>query len=352
LRLSRGSRIADFRQWRGTPPAERVVSTDRATRLTLVPFFPDGQCAVVRIGGGFELPSGRVECGEDLALDASLRILLATAGFRRQSFHAFAQRGEHVLAWCEGNAYRGNRPHATVPLEIGAPDAIVELLRASGATRLAELVDTAVRSYQSIDPEAFLVEQNHLLERAYLAADTAEAGSGFGGTPAEWRAAREPVTDGIDRDGTLLDLGCANGLLMESVHRWCGERGITIEPYGVDIGPGLVDRARVRLPQWADRIWVGNAADWVHPDGARFDFVHTLLDEVPRRRRADLVSHILGVLVQPGGRLLVSHYLRTADHDRTAAEQLRDLGWAVVGESRPRLDAPGTPPQTAWIDAP
>jgi 2-polyprenyl-3-methyl-5-hydroxy-6-metoxy-1,4-benzoquinol methylase len=290
--------------------------------------------------------------GEDYLLDSALRIPLETAGFRRQTFHAFARRGTHVFAWCEGARYRGNRPHADVPLEIGEPGDIVNRLRAAGASELADIVEAATRSYQSIDAETLHAEHNQLLERAYLGAPTAEGGSGFGGSPEEWRAGREPITDAVDRDGTFLDVGCANGLLMDSVHAWCAERGIAVEPYGLDIAPGLVTHARERLPQWADRIWLGDASTWVHPDGMRFDFVHTLLNAVPRRRRAELVRHGLQELVRPGGRLLVSYYIRSAEHDRTAAEQLQDLGFEVAGESRPRLDAPGSPPQTAWVIAP
>ena len=84
----------------------------------------------------------------------------------------------------------------------------------------------------------------------------------------------------------------------------------------------------------------------------RFDYVHTLIDSVPARRRTDLVAHALGELVRPQGRLLVSYYIRSAEHDRTAAEQLADLGFEVAGESRPRLDMPDSPPQTAWVIAP
>ena len=322
-------------------------------RLTFVPFFPDGYCAVVRSeGGGYELPTGDVLDGEDYLLDSALRIPLETAGFRRQTFHAFARRGMHVYAWCEGARYRGGRPHADVPLEIGEPDDIANRLRVAGATESADIVEAATRSYQSIDAETLHAEHNRLLERAYLSAPTAEGESGFGGSPAEWRAGREPITDAIDRDGTFLDVGCANGLLMESVHAWCAERGVDIEPYGLDIGPGLVTRGEERLPQWADRIWLGDASAWVHPGGMRFDFVHTLLDAVPRRRRTDLVAHLLDELVRPQGRLLVSYYIRSAEHDRTAAEQLHDLGFDVAGESRPRLDAPAAPPQTAWVVAP
>jgi hypothetical protein len=51
------------------------------------------------------------------------------------------------------------------------------------------------------------------------------------------------IVDGIDSDGTFLDLGCANGPLMESVVEWAAERGHRIEPYGVDLAPGLAQLA-------------------------------------------------------------------------------------------------------------
>ena len=256
------------------------------------------------------------------------------------------------MTWCEGARYRGWRPHAAVPLEIGEPDAIAGRLRAAGSPDLAEIVEAATRSYRSIDAETFHADNLRILERAYLRAETAEGGSGFGGSPEDWRTAREPITDGVDADGSFLDIGCANGLLMESVHAWCGERGVAIEAYGLDIAPGLVRLARSRLPQWSDRIWLGDASNWVHAEGMRFDYAHSLIDAVPSRRRADLVRHLLDRVVRPAGRLLVSHYIRSAEHDRTAVEQLEDLGFDVVGHSTPRGDASHLPPQTAWVTAP
>ncbi len=95
------------------------------TRLTVVPFLPDGACAVIRVAGAdYRLPSGPVAPDEDLFVDASLRVLLETAGFRRQTFHEFARRDDEVFAWCEGDVYGGNRPHARVPLTIDEPDAL------------------------------------------------------------------------------------------------------------------------------------------------------------------------------------------------------------------------------------
>jgi SAM-dependent methyltransferase len=160
------------------------------------------------------------------------------------------------------------------------------------------------------------------------------------------------VCDAIESDGTFLDIGCANGLLMESVVAWCAEKGVAVEPYGIDVSEPLVQRARERLPRWADRIWVGDALDWAHPEGLRFDVVHVLLDAVRDARWRDLIDHLLSRVVAPGGRLLVSQYDQV-DPDQHAAAVLTRLGHRVEGETR-APQVPGRPPgsPSAWIAGP
>jgi SAM-dependent methyltransferase len=80
-----------------------------------------------------------------------------------------------------------------------------------------------------------------------------------------------------------------------------------IEPYGLDFAPALAELARRRLPQWADRIFVGaDALTWEPP--TRFDFVRTELVYVPAERRPRLVERLLADVVAPGGRLILSGY--------------------------------------------
>jgi hypothetical protein len=133
---------------------------------------------------------------------------------------------------------------------------------------------------------------------------------------------------------------------------WCAERGVRLEPYGVDLSAGLVAEARRRLPRWAERLWVGNALDWTAPGGRRFDFVHTLLDLVPAARLEQMVRHQLDHLVVPGGRLLVSSYGPARDRSRHAEQVLRRLGFPVDGVTEP-ADSPAgrAQPPTAWIRA-
>lgn len=311
-------------------------------QLTFVPFRNDGLCGAIPTSTSVTLPSGAVLPGEHWILDSSLRIPLETAAFRMQRVVPIGSSplddGLHVYAWLEGAApYTGDRPHADIEPVVLAPE---ELASRLADPVLSRVVLDAARSYRSEDDSAYYANNLRLLEPAYLREPTAEGGSGFGGSPERWRQHREHIADGIDRDGTLLDIGCANGLLMETLQTWAGERGHTIEPYGVDLATGLVELARKRYPAWASRIEVGNAIDYVPSNGRRFTFVHTLVDCVPEHRRTELIRHVVDDLLEPGGRILVSQYGALAGVDRTARERLEDAGYAVAGESQ----------GTAWSD--
>jgi SAM-dependent methyltransferase len=154
-----------------------------------------------------------------------------------------------------------------------------------------------------IDDAQWFAEMAAIFEAAYLAGDNPREQSGFGGDEARWEAGRRPIADAIDRDGTFLDIGCASGHLLESLVDWTPHR---IELYGLDLAPALVELARRRLPQSADRIFLGNALTWEPP--LRFDFVRTELVYVPDARRRAFVERLLSHVVTPGGRLILSGY--------------------------------------------
>jgi SAM-dependent methyltransferase len=166
----------------------------------------------------------------------------------------------------------------------------------------ADAIDAA-RARGAIDDEVWFAEMTEIFEAAYLAGDNPRARSGFGGDEARWEAARRPIADAIDGDGTFLDIGCASGHLLESLVDWTPFR---IEPYGLDLAPALVELTRSRLPQWADRIFVGNALSWDPP--RRFDFVRTELVYVPAERKRGFVERLLSEVVAPDGRLILCGY--------------------------------------------
>jgi len=232
-----------FTPVRSDPPADGV------RHITFVPLLADGSCALVLGPAGphdLRLPSGEVRDGEDYLIDTVLRIPLETAGFRYQRFRPFGLNGDHLYAWIEGAPYQGERPHAKVELAIESAENAAARLRQAGRGELAAAVTAAARSYRTLDDETYYADSLRTLERAYLRGSTPQEGSGFGGDEAAWRLARYHITEAIAAAGTFLDVGCANGLLMESVVTWCAERGLQVEPYGVDLGAGLVTLANTR----------------------------------------------------------------------------------------------------------
>ncbi len=326
----------------------------RVRRVTVVPYGDDVQGWVLARGGQrLLLPSGAVGADEGPKLDAILRIPLEVAGFRRQAWYPLAQDGGHLQVWAVGARYRGAQRGAGPEWWHGAAVDAAELLRAQGDDDWAEVVLAADRDRAELTDAEFYEGNRWLLEPAYLAGTTPQQGSGFNGPYEEWRAARSIICDAIDQDGTFLDVGCANGYLMECVVDWSAEKGVHVEPYGMDLSAALVAEARRRRPQWADRLWVGNAINWIPPAGLRFDVVHTLIDCVPDHAHGELLAHLLHQVVAPAGRLVVSSYVDISDTHRHAAAVIRRAGLAVDGETRPAIRAAGrASAPSAWIVRP
>ena len=174
-----------------------------------------------------------------------------------------------------------------------------------------------------------------VLETAYLSHEEPWRQSGMSGPEDRWVNLRKPVADCVDRSGAFLDIGCANGYLLECIRRWTAERGLSVEPYGLDLSEKLVGMARKRLPRFAHNFFVGNAFTWLPP--RRFDYVRTELVYVPSELEKQYVDFLIGNHLAEDGRLLVTNYIEgledpqkgmlTGSHPtQCLAERLEELG--------------------------
>ena len=164
-------------------------------------------------------------------------------------------------------------------------------------------------SDQSDSDDEYYERIRVLLEDAYVSADERGdvfGGSGSSGEMTNWEGKRRVIALAFDRAGNWLDVGCANGLLMETLTAWVAESGHSVEPYGLEFSQRIAERARKRLPHWATRIWTGNVMKFEPP--IRFDYATVLTDVVPIQSRGALLRRIARLYLKPGGRLILSCY--------------------------------------------
>lgn len=147
------------------------------------------------------------------------------------------------------------------------------------------------------------------LEAQYLRGTTPWEQAGLHGNYERWQRLRRPVAEAVDRSGTFLDVGCANGFLLESLQTWLQCRDISIVPLGIDLSSPLINLARQRFPEFDAHFWTANCLEWVPPK--RFDFVRTELVYVPAHLRQLLFDHLQRNYLVSGGRLLVAEYRPT-----------------------------------------
>ncbi len=156
-----------------------------------------------------------------------------------------------------------DRPGRELVFVAGKPDESLAAHKERAWRELGVIDEALLRG--EIDEDGWHERVLAIIEPAYLSASTPQGQSGRGGDPAGWEHARRLLLDAVPDGSDVLDVGCANGLLMESLVGWGIEDGKVVAPYGVEISARLADLARRRLPQWADRIWTGNAMTWVPP---------------------------------------------------------------------------------------
>lgn len=277
---------------------------------------------------GLDLDSLPHACAED---GPSREDILRTAiGRAAGSFEQIVYVGDgpwdHRAALRVGTAFIGVGPQLRGACAHWVPDLLHPLP-----------VETA-----TVDRTAFFAHALTATRESYLAEPHdifRQSGRSCGAE--RWAESRRCIATAIHRDGDFLDIGCANGLLLESVVRWGAEAGHSVRPHGIDVVPELVELARARLPEHVSNLTVANVQDW-EPDRA-YDFIRTELTYVPAVDEARLVRRLRSAL-RPGGRLIVCNY-RSLAHGppAPAGARLTNMGFVPGGLA----EAPGT--SMTWL---
>jgi phosphotransferase family enzyme/methyltransferase family protein len=247
------------------------------------------------------------------------------------------------VRWIQLRQLRIALPWAARALGLPPPDG-------AWARRATARLDASLREGE-IDDDHWFAATEEVLGDAYLASDDPPAPSGKSGDEEEFRWSRELILDALPaerRRASVLDVGAANGHLLESLVRWGEQRGLAIDPYGIDISWRLVSLAQRRWPVMADRFEVANVLD--HVPSRRYDLVHTALDCVPERRHRQHVERLLAEFTSPGGRVVLRPE-RVQPKLPDLREQVEALGLRVGGVLERRHPASGALCRSVWLAA-
>ncbi len=66
-----------------------------------------------------------------------------------------------------------------------------------------------------------------------------------------WETSRKFISEEIDHDGTLMDIGCANGWLLLCLMVWSGKN---LTPYGIDIDKKHISDSKSLFPEYENNF--------------------------------------------------------------------------------------------------
>lgn len=169
------------------------------------------------------------------------------------------------------------------------------------------------------------------------------SGSHFEGSMKEWREQRATIAD-LLQEGTVLDVGCANGFLMACLKEWSGK---DLDAYGVDTDPDMIEQARELFPDQSDHFVTNEDLQGREAFPQKFDNVYwnvwdnfELTSDEGRRYLEQL-----GMLVRDDdhpGHYVLGSYRPNREANLVRLQELEDLGWEVeqildMADDRPEI---------------
>ena len=138
----------------------------------------------------------------------------------------------------------------------------------------------------------------------------------------QWVMARFFISETIHKDGTILDIGCANGFLLRCLKEWSE---YNLNPFGIDKNKRLIKESKRLFPDISGHFIMKNLndIDRFHKDSfpKKFDFIYwNMWDncKIKRNKKSNIVFYwsnhnyddqieLTAILnnIKKGGRLII-----------------------------------------------
>ena len=167
-----------------------------------------------------------------------------------------------------------------------------------------------------------------------------------------WRHMREFIANAINRDGNILNIGCANGFLLRCLQEWSSHKLI---PYGIDKDSELIKQAKDLFPLYRNNFKVmyvqqiENLATIKFPN--KFNFIYwNVWDnwEFIEASETKTLGRVLEA-TSDNGRLILGFYDEDKHRIIKKINRLRKLKFKITGIMQ-NPDIRGEDEIIAWID--
>jgi cyclopropane fatty-acyl-phospholipid synthase-like methyltransferase len=164
-----------------------------------------------------------------------------------------------------------------------------------------------------ITEKRWFENRNLLITNIYLKGDNPRKQSGHTGDEQRYRYTQGMLLEALYKSGSLIDIGCANGYLLEKLNQWIKNLDLRIDFHGLDISKELIALAKERLPSWKDHFYAGNALYW--NSTKRFDYICVReLTYVPTNKQRSFFFHLYNDILADNGRLIIGPLSEEAEN--------------------------------------
>lgn len=147
-----------------------------------------------------------------------------------------------------------------------------------------------------------------------------------------WERGRCFIASTINHDGTILDIGCANGFLLKSLQAWCS---YTLDPYGIDANDDDISKAKELFPDLTDHFITAQLHIFLknYPSHfpQKFDFIYWAVwtnYDLTKEEIHEVLTHI-----NENGRLILGFYPDDSHEPsdiRNNSDKVREFGFDMI----------------------
>jgi SAM-dependent methyltransferase len=142
----------------------------------------------------------------------------------------------------------------------------------------------------------------------------------------EWERGRKFIADQIDKAGSILDIGSANGFLLICLETWSGKK---LDMYGIDTNGELIIQGKRLFPELEKNLKIAGLESfrWLEEFDlpSQYDFIfwnvwdNFIFDEYKLKTLKELID----LRLKENGKLILGFYHKDKSHNLEEANKIK-----------------------------